>query len=291
LLEPKDPDELVAALNAARERGVPVRVLGGGANLLVADGTLPGVVVATAALTRCFRPPHEDLEDEKLFELEDPAWTTLEPGEDPRLAAWAGVSLPGLVNRATELGWAGLECLGGVPGHLGGAIAMNAGGKDGWTWDVVRSVRVLEPDGSVRQLARAECSPGYRDGNLGERIVLGAVLELRTDRREDVQERTRDYIKRKNAVQPVSERSAGCVFKNPDAEVSGGLSAGQLVDRAGGLGLARGDAMISPLHGNFLVNRGAATAADVLGLIEEVRARVAEHSGIELELEVVVWDA
>jgi UDP-N-acetylmuramate dehydrogenase len=290
LLEPGHPDQFVAAWNAARERGFEPRVLGGGANLIVPDGVLRGVVLTTERMARVFRPHAQDgtsegeeLTPEKLLLV------PLERGADARLAAWAGCSLPGLVRVTRELGWSGFEGLAGVPGHLGGGIAMNAGGRCGETWDVVESVRVLASDGTLRQLARAECSPRYRDAALGTSIVLGAVLRFRVDERAAVRERVANYLRQKSAAQPVTERSCGCVFKNPDPELSGGRSAGQLVEAAGAKGLARGDAVVSEKHGNFVVNRGRARARDVLELIEEVRARVADRTGLQLEDEVKVW--
>ncbi|HVS18897.1 MAG TPA: UDP-N-acetylenolpyruvoylglucosamine reductase, partial [Planctomycetota bacterium] len=149
----------------------------------------------------------------------------------------------------------------------------------------------LEPDGTLRDLALAECNPSYRDGNLGERLAVGAVLALRVDRKADVHERCRTFLAEKNAVQPVSEHSCGCIFKNPDPELSDGRSAGKLIDDCGGKGRARGDAHVSLLHGNFIVNRGGAGAADVLTLIEDVRDLVLEKTGLRLESEARVWRA
>ncbi len=304
LLEPGHPDELVRAWCEARERGYRPRILGGGANLIVPDGLLSGVVIATERMGRVFRPDPEGsgLEGEEftpllpaLAERERPLVPALAERErplmtgEPRLVAWAGAGLPGLVRITRELGWSGFEGLAGVPGHLGGGIAMNAGGRAGEVWDVVESVRVLDPGGEVRDLERGACAPRYRDGNLGAAVVLGAVLAFRLDERAAVKERVQDYLRRKCAVQPVSEHSCGCIFKNPDPELSGGRTAGELVEAAGAKGLARGDALVSPRHGNFIVNRGRASARDVLELIEEVRSRVAERSGIRLENEVQTW--
>lgn len=290
LLEPAHPDEFVEAWCAARERGFVPRVLGGGANLLVPDGLLPGVVITTERMGRVFRPhPEDGAREGEEFEPVLPRGVPLERDQDARLVAWAGCSLPGLVRITRELGWSGFEGLAGVPGHLGGGVAMNAGGRWGETWDAVESVRVLGPDGIPRQLPRAECSPRYRDGNLLGAIVLGAVLRFRVDRREAVRERVADFLREKSAAQPVTERSCGCVFKNPDKELSGGRGAGQLIEAAGAKGLARGGALVSEKHGNFIVNRGNARAADVLALIEEVRARVAERFGLRLETEVKLW--
>jgi len=290
LLEPATPDELVAAVGAARERGHEPRLLGGGANLLLADGTLPGVVVATERLARVFRPRADGAEGEE-FQAELPSLRVLERGEDARLVAWAGAPMPGLVRVARDLGWSGLEGLAGVPGHLGGGVAMNAGGRWGELWDVVERVRLLTRDGEVVERARGACQPRYRDGNLAGAIVLGAVLALRVDQRAAVKERVADYLRQKSAAQPVTEHSCGCVFKNPPKERSGGLGAGQLIEQAGAKGLVRGDAVVSEKHGNFIVNRGRARAADVFALIHEVRARVAQRFGLALELEVQLWGA
>jgi UDP-N-acetylmuramate dehydrogenase len=119
--------------------------------------------------------------------------------------------------------------------------------------------------------------------------VLGAVLRFRVDDRAAVKERVTSFLREKGATQPVTEHSSGCVFVNPDRERSGGRTAGQLIDAVGLKGLARGDALVSPKHANFIVNRGRARAADVLGLLEEVRARVADRTGILLATEVKVW--
>ncbi|MCB9914242.1 MAG: FAD-binding protein [Planctomycetes bacterium] len=292
LLEPTSPEELRAAWLAAHEHGGPVRVLGGGANLLVADGRLRGVVISTDRLDRLFRPGSFD--GEQPLDADPEALARVAPPErdaDPRLVAWCGASLPGVVRAAGELGWAGLEGLVGVPGRLGGGVAMNAGGRWGELWDVVEAVRLLLPDGTVVDRARAECAPRYRNGGLGEAICLGAVLRLEVDRALAVRERMRQYLHEKKAVQPVTEASSGCIFKNPDPEHSDGRSAGKLIDDLGLKGLARGGAEVSRLHGNFIVNAGGATAADVLGLIEEVVARVAAGSGVRLEREVRLWSA
>jgi UDP-N-acetylmuramate dehydrogenase len=274
-------------------------VLGGGANLIVADGPLEETVLATERMARVFRPAHGAGAEGQLGAsscVESPALAAspargepLERVADARLVAWAGASLPGLVRAARDLGWSGLEGLVGVPGHLGGAVAMNAGGRWGEMWDVVERVRVLLGDGTLIERARADGAARYRDANLGGAIVLGAVLRLRVDAPAAVHERMREYLAHKSAAQPVTERSAGCIFKNPPHEAAAGLSAGQLVERCGLKGRARGAAEISHKHGNFIVNRGGATAVDVLGLVEEVRAEVAERTGVLLEREVKVW--
>jgi len=291
LLEPADPDELRAAWCAVREADRELRVLGGGANLLIQDGVLPGVVLSTERLRRVFRPEAGAREGD-AFGTEVPRLVQVDRAEaEPRLVAWCGASLPGLVRTAMELGWSGLEGLVGVPGSLGGGVAMNAGGRWGDLWDVVESVRLLTPGGELIDRPREACAPGYRDGGVGEALVVGAVLALERSTRAAVQERMRAFLAEKKRAQPVTEASSGCIFRNPDPELSEGRSAGLLIEASGCKGLARGDAVVSELHGNFIVNRGRARAADVFALIAAVRERVLLETGIELATEVRVWGA
>jgi UDP-N-acetylmuramate dehydrogenase len=166
---------------------------------------------------------------------------------------------------------------------------MNAGGRWGEMWDCVERVLVVDERGDLVELAREQCTPRYRNGGLGRKIVASALLRFRLDAVAAVKLRAREFLLSKNKVQPVTLLSAGCIFKNPDPERSGGLSAGQLVEQAGLKGTSIGDAWISDQHGNFFVNRGQATARDFLALIELARARVADRTGIVLENEVKVW--
>lgn len=291
LLEPANPEELAAAIAASREMGCVPRILGGGANLVIDDGVLPGVVITTDRMTRLFRPEHDGSSSDVLRHGDDmTARLTPLPREfGLRFVAWSGVTLPKLVRSAAQLGWRGIEGLAGVPGQVGGGIAMNAGGRWGEMWDVVERLLVVNADGVLVDLERSDCAPRYRNANLGEFVVASAVLHFELDTPPEVTERGRQYLLEKNRVQPVTEWSAGCVFKNPDKEKSAGRSAGRLVEEAGGKGLVRGDAIVSPRHGNFIVNQGHATATDVLTLIEDVHDLVAQKTGIDLEREVKVW--
>ena len=290
LLEPATPAELEDAWTAAHGRGLPVRILGGGANVVIDDGVLPGVVITTARMRRVFRPmPGGEGGLEEEFSRGEMALP--HPSEDPRLVAWAGCTLPALLRAARDLGYSGLEGIVGVPGHVGGGVAMNAGGRWGDMWDVIEHVRVIDPDGTARGLDRAECSPRYRNGGLGDSLVVGAVLRFDPQPKPLVKERMREYLVAKNSVQPVTDWSAGCIYKNPDPDQSEGRSAGKLVDDVGGKELSRGDAIVSPLHGNFIVNRGKATATDVFTLMEDLQDLVAQKTGIRLEFEVKRWRA
>lgn len=291
LLEPATPEELRAAVNAAREQGWPLRVLGAGANLLVDDGEHRCVVITTERMRRLFRAPKDALAERgaDLFRGLDPQAEAASSERDPRLVAWAGVSLPGLVNKAAALGLSGFEGLVGVPGHVGGGLAMNAGGRWGEMWNQVESALVIDEHGSFAELRRPEHVVGYRDGRLGARIVAGAVLRLEPKTAREVQELTKEYLRQKKDAQPLTERSAGCVFQNPPKDLSDGRSAGQLLEAAGCKGMREGDAVVSAKHANFVVNTGAARSADVRALIERMRRAVADRCGVELAQEVKDW--
>ena len=294
LLEPANPEELARAWSAARERGFIPRLLGGGANLVIEGGDLEGVVIGTSRMRYILRPNHnEDPQGEwSLREERSRSLDALGHQDETRLVAWCGATIPGLVSAATKLGWSGLEGLAGVPGQVGGGVAMNAGGRWGDFWDVVESVRVLDKDsGVVRDLPRAECNPKYRDGGMADFVVLGAVVKMKKSSPQAVRAQVSEYLHIKRNVQPVTESSAGCIFKNPDRELSGGRSAGKLIEDAGGKLLSRGGAVVSALHGNFIVNTGTATSADVFTLIEDVRDMVREKTGVELVTEVKMWRA
>ena len=296
LVEPARPEEFAAAWRLACELGLSRRVLGGGANLIIEDGLHEGVVFATDRMARLFRPGR-DVEG-SAFEATGDA--TGHPGlqarpeaheGEPLFVAWAGQGMPGLVRAARDLAWTGLEGLVGVPGQVGGGVAMNAGGRWGELWDVVERVHLLTPEGELIERERAACSPGYRDANLDGHVVMGAALRLAHGNRAAIHEEMRQYLSEKSAVQPVTERSCGCIFRNPDPELSDGRSAGQLVDQCGGKGMTEGDAIVSPKHGNFIVNRGRARSADVLRLIERVERLVEDRTGVRLHREAKAWSA
>lgn len=286
LLEPADPEELRQAIVAAREEGFEPRILGGGANLIVDDGVLSGVVITTDRMKRIFRP-----REAEAWLVGDPdARSAPAPREEGlRFVSWAGTTHQKLLTSACELGWSGLEGLAGVPGHVGGGVAMNAGGKWGGMWDQVERVLVVDERGEFVELLREQCSPTYRNGGLGRKVVASVLLKFRLDSVPAVKERAREFLLSKNKVQPVTLWSAGCIYKNPDPEKSGGRTAGQLVDQVGLKGTRIGDAEITDLHGNFFVNRGHATARDLLALIERARSVVAERTGVVLENEVKIW--
>ena len=262
-VEPASVADLQAVLRAAAAGGVPVLLLGRGSNLLVPDEGVDGLVIALA---------HE-------------AWAKFELHPDGRVWAGAGLRLKQLCGLAATAGLTGFEFLEGIPGNVGGALRMNAGAMGGWMFDVVEEVQLMTRDGEVQRRAKAALHVDYRQcAELHEGIALGAWLRpAALASSEAVARQIAAYRTQRQASQP-REPSAGCMFKNPP-----GHSAGRLIDESGLKGARVGDAEVSTVHANFIVNRGAATGADVLELVRQVRARVRQAKGVELEPEVILY--
>ncbi|MGE0481591.1 MAG: UDP-N-acetylmuramate dehydrogenase [Phycisphaerae bacterium] len=262
LLAPRDEHELAAILARCRESEIPVRILGHGANLLVRDEGVNGAVIV----------------------LRGPAFEYAEFSAD-RIVAAAGADFPLLVKRACSRGLSGLELLAGIPGSLGGIIRMNAGGRHGEIAAAVDRVRFIDREGVFRESAAREIGFRYRHTNLDGCVIVGATLRAGRGAPEELLTRFREIWSEKYATQPaVSERSAGCIFKNPP-----GHSAGALVDRAGLKGRRAGAAEISRKHANFIVAHDGAQAADVVKLIELAQEEVWRQFSIRLETEVEIW--
>ncbi|MBI5367964.1 MAG: UDP-N-acetylmuramate dehydrogenase [Planctomycetes bacterium] len=257
-LQPATVEELAEMLAACRAAGLVPRFLGGGANLLVRD---EGVDVAVSL--RRFR----------RFAV---------AGE--RVDAGAGLTFMALIQRTRDLGLAGLEKLVGIPGSVGGVLFMNAGGKHGEVGDAVASITVADTDGHVRVLRREEAGFAYRRSGLAGLIVLEGRFQLTPGDPAALRATSRAVHEEKERTQPLSTPSAGCTFKNPPGD-----KAGRLIEAAGLKGRRVGGASVSLRHANFVVNDAGASAADVLDLIEIVRAVVKDRFGVELELEVQVW--
>ncbi|MAG57536.1 MAG: UDP-N-acetylenolpyruvoylglucosamine reductase [Planctomycetes bacterium] len=264
LASPREADETGRLLRALRGVGLGHRVLGGGTNVLVSDGILDDVVIQPTAMDG--------------FEVD---------GHCVRVGA--GLGTPTLVARASSAGLAGVHVLAGVPGQVGGALAMNAGTRHGELAEVVERVLARDRDGDVLELDPGDLAFGYRHAAIPEgAVICGAVLRLRVA--DDVGELRRTvgrYLKEKNAAQPTRTWNFGCMFKNPP----GDLTAGVLLDRAGMKGLARGGAVISPVHANFVENVDDAAAADVQWLLEQAEEQVWSRCAVRLEREVRVWAA
>jgi UDP-N-acetylmuramate dehydrogenase len=196
----------------------------------------------------------------------------------------------GFVNHAAKAGLSGVEGLIGIPAHLGGAIAMNAGGKWGEIFDVVESVTTVDlTTGETRTRARGDCQPRYRDGNLGDAVVLEAVLRLTPGDAKAIQDATKEHLLEKNANQPVVEKSAGCIFKNPKSEKAAGRSAAKLIQDAGLKGTRVGGIEVSRKHSNYFVNLDGGSCEDALRLIDLVTEKVEREFGVRLETEVKIW--
>ncbi len=258
-------DDLIEAVIASREQALPVFLLGGGTNILVADLGVRGVVV------------EGKVNDVRV--------------EGARITATAGVAMAHIAAVAARSGIAGLEFAATIPGTVGGAVHGNAGAFGTETKDVVDEVALLEPESGVRIVPARELGFRYRHSALKERfaVVLQATFRGRPSDRDTVVRRIKEMANERLTKQPLNLPNCGSVFKNPPGD-----HAGRLVEAAGLKGLRRGGAIVSEKHGNFIVNDGNASAADVRALIEEVQRRVFETFGVKLEPEIEFvgeWDA
>ncbi|MCZ6793525.1 MAG: UDP-N-acetylmuramate dehydrogenase [Planctomycetota bacterium] len=237
-------------------------ILGGSSNTLFPDGTFERPVISTAGLRG------------------------LDVGERSILSE-CGVPLGTLISRAIEHGLGGLEGFVGIPGTVGGAVVMNAGGSGSSFGDRVAKLGLISLESAeLVEVPGAEIPWGYRGWNLEGYVVAWALLELEPVSTLELRRRAGSLFHRKRDTQPLAEPSAGCVFKNPP-----GHAAAALIDRLGLKGLRRGGAMVSRRHANFIVNpEGRARAEDVRQLIDEIRGRVEVEYGIRLETEIVMAD-
>jgi len=261
--EPASVADLQVLLRLAAMRGIEVFLLGRGSNLIVPDEGVEGLVISLA----------------------QEVWSGFEPRGDGRVWVGAGLRLKNLCGLAAKAGLVGFEFLEGIPGNVGGALRMNAGAMGGWMFDVVEEVQVMSFDGEVKSLAKAALHIDYRHcAELHHAIALGALLRPAAQAEADAVSRQIDVYRKKRHESQPREPSAGCIFKNPP-----GGSAGRLIDECGLKGERVGDAEVSLVHANFIVNRGQASGADVLELIRRVRARVRQVKGVDLQPEVLLY--
>ena len=290
--EPQEPEQLRALLAVAADAGLTVTMVGGGANLLVRDEGIPGLVVHLSGTGFQYLTPVRRTGTVRRTDL----------GTD--LIAGAALPLEWLIRRAQGAGLSGVEFLAGVPGHVGGAVRMNAGthddeGKFHHFGDRVRELKVMNLTGQVKTLPAEAAGFGYRSSTfLSGWIVLEALLRFTPDDAGEIAARVRRLWAFKKRTQDWSAPSVGCIFKNPTSvrrtESTSGTSyrsAGWMVDQAGMKGFRIGGAIVSPRHANFILNDGNARSADVLALVEEARARVLKQFGVELETEVQILPA
>jgi UDP-N-acetylenolpyruvoylglucosamine reductase len=260
-VEPSSEEDLALVVQACREEGIPFMLLGRGSNLLIRDGGIRGVVVCLA---------HPDFSAIAVTDCD--------------LRGGAGARLKAVAAKARESLLGGLEFLEGIPGSVGGALRMNAGAMGAATLQVVTQVRFMDETGQVHERNISQVPAEYRSCPLFKtNIALAATFRGRPDSKEAIAKRTEEFNQARWQSQP-KEPSAGCIFRNP----SPALSAGKLIDELGLKGTRRGGAVVSTVHGNFIVNEGSATAADVLELIGLVKSRVQAERGIELREEVEI---
>ena len=270
LVQPRSLAALRDLLRRCGEADAPVRVLGLGANLLVADEGVDGVVL----------------------KLDQPAFNDFRIGVDgcaEMVEALGGVDLAKVMHAAGRAGLEGLSPMAGIPASAGGAIRMNAGGRYGAIGDVVESVTLLDAHGRERTLQRSELRFDYRHAELPEGIVLSARFKLTPDDPARARERILEIMAYKKRTQPLKANSAGCMFRNPTLATGERVSAGMLIDRSGLKGATHGSALVSDEHANFLCVAPCGRANDVLALVETVQARVQAEQGVALNTEVVIW--
>ncbi len=261
LFLPEDEDDLAAFLKGL-DPAVPVTPLGVGSNTLVRDGGVEGVVIRLAGR----------------------AFGKVEARGDNRIFAGAAALDAQVAREAGKAGIAGLEFYRGVPGSIGGAVVMNAGCYGAETRDVLVEAYAVTRAGERVTFSNAEMAFSYRKSAKsagGGLIFTGALFEGRPDDPGVIEARMGEITTRRETTQPIREKTGGSTFKNPE-----GYSSWKLVDEAGWRGKPYGGAMFSPLHSNFLINTGEATAADLEGLGEAVRADVLAKTGIQLEWEI-----
>lgn len=261
VITPQTIDELRTVVVRCKENALPYRIIGFGSNLLIGNEGFRGAVI----------------------KLEGSAFSNVEYSGE-KVVAMAGASLSKLVLDCVRKGLGGLEALTGIPGSVGGAIKMNAGGTFGDIGTSVQSATLMDQDGNIFEKSKPELVFDYRCVNITARIILAATLNLTESDPEQMLRTTKEiWIYKKNS-QPLNTRNAGCIFKNPR-----GVSAGALIDRAGLKGLRVGGALVSEKHANFIVAEEGCTSRDVIELINTIRARVKEEFDIDLELELEIW--
>jgi UDP-N-acetylmuramate dehydrogenase len=261
LAEPNAFEELAALVRRAKDADIPIRILGGGSNLLVRSGGVVGLVIRLAG---------------DVFSEIRVSGLTLEAG--------AGTRLGHLISTAVRDGLAGLETLVGIPGTIGGALRGNAGSRGGDIGQWTQGVTVMTAAGEIVHRTRNELVFAYRESSLDDLVILSAQFQLEQDKPEEVAKRMQKHWIMKKATQPLAYQSAGCIFKNPR-----GMSAGMIIEQAGLKGTRVGSASVSDRHANFIVAEPGASPDDILQLMDLIRDHVSQRMGIELESEIEVW--
>jgi len=259
--EPVDTDALARLVKRCHERGIPLRVIGGGSNILVPASGFAGIVVRLSA----------------------PAFCGIDV-QRPGIHAGAGAKLVHLVSAAVQAGLSGLETLVGVPGTVGGALVGNAGGHGGDIGERVREVSVMLPTGAIDVRSGARLAFGSKWSNLDDGIVIGCRLELDEEQPAQLTKRMQKQWIVERSEQPSGTRTVAMMFKDPH-----GTSAESLIGQAGARDLHVGEASVYAAHANYVVAHPGCTSDDVRGLVELVRARVRERLGVELTPQIEMW--
>ena len=268
MAHPASVQQLSALAAYCHENAMPVYVLGSGANLLVEDDGIPGIVVQL---------------DDPCFQDLNIAGTTVATG--------AGYDLMKLVLETSKAGLAGLECLAGIPATVGGAVRMNAGGAFGDIGQSVSRIQVMDNTGHVYYRDSEDLVFGYRKTNIAARFILSVEFELTREDPDSLVRRVKELFLYKKNSQPMAAHSPGCTFKNPidDAARVGPRTAGQLIDDAGLKGHRIGRVQVSQQHANFVIAEPGASAAEVVAVLEHIESTVFARYGVRLEREIVQW--
>ena len=260
-VRPRGVEDLQEAARRCVESNVPMYVLGLGANLLVGDAGVNGAV----------------------FRLDQDHWRRVK-FEGTTVEVGAGADMQKLILRTVRQGLAGIECLAGIPGTVGGGVRMNAGGKFGDIGAVVTRVQVMDVTGLLFERTKDDLVFEYRSTNISAKFILGATMELEEGDPDEIMKRTKEIWMYKRNTQPLNTKNCGCMFKNPR-----GLSAGALIDQAGLKGFKVGGAEVSEKHANFIVAHPGCKADDVMKLVKIIREKVFDKNQILLESEVQIW--
>ena len=259
LVFPKSVSDLALLIPLLADHPLPIFVMGNGSNLLVKDGGIAGVVIHLKHLNQM-----KQIEANHLF-------------------AESGASYPKLALFAMDHGLSGLEFASGIPGSVGGAVAMNAGIPAYETAQVLSRISVMDFSGRVQNFSAQDLIFSYRKTKWPKGLILSANFVLRPNPRRLIEAKMKHFLKRRQTTQPLQKPNCGSVFKNPS-----GHHAGALIEAAELKGFSIGDAQISEQHGNFILNHGQATAQDCLTLIAKIKEKVRQETGIALELEVKI---
>lgn len=260
-VEPEDAADLKILLRTATQHRIPLYVIGMGSNVLAPDNGIDGVVLRLSA------PYFKNI----LF-------------KNNHIQMGSGVLLSEAVLRVRDHGLSGIEFLTGIPGTVGGALAMNAGTSDKSIGDLVQDVTVMDYRGGIKRLDKRNIDFGYRKSSLAKYIILSARIKLAKKNKSQINEKIKNYISYRKLTQDSSRPSAGCIFKNPK-----GASAGRLIDICGLKGKRIGGACVSLKHANFILNTGKAKARDILRLVKFIKRRVKDKFNIVLEPEIKIW--